>query len=119
VISFKQLTILTVLLALPVLLGACTKSASCDSPKVEAQVLKSMKAGFKRQFTQAMGNADALKRLSFSLRNVVQTGLDDKSHTYSCTADVAVTGPNETKSMPITYTAAMTSGGLHVQVDRF
>ncbi|MBE9529106.1 MAG: hypothetical protein IME99_07695 [Proteobacteria bacterium] len=117
--SFKQLAVLTVLLALPVLLGACTKSASCDSPKVESQVLDRMKAGFERQFTQTMGNADALKKLSFSLRNVVQTGLDDKSHTYSCTADVALTGPNETKTMPITYTAAMTPGGLRVQVDRF
>ncbi len=115
----KQLTILTVLLALPLLLGACTKSASCDSPKVEKQVIERMKAGFERQFTQTMGNADALKKLTFSLQNVVQTGLDDKSHTYSCSAEIALTGPTQTKTMPITYTAAMTPGGLRVQVDRF
>ncbi len=116
--TLKRITVLTVLLSLPVLLGACTKSAMCDSPKVKAEVIKSMEAGFKRRFTQ-MGNAEALKRLKIGLENIVQVDLNEKTHQYSCTADMTVTGSTKKKSTPISYTSAMTPGGLHVKVGKF
>ena len=89
------------------LLGACSSTApKCSDSRTTDTAMEIVQKKFAGQIGE-----DAVKQLGLKLINIRTTGLDEKLGKYTCAADLEISGPRGSKSVPIRYTSELTDDG--------
>lgn len=110
----KKIHLALLTLVLIALLSACGKGPKCNDEAARAAVLSQARETFKRQFSQTGAPPEAVDRLKFDLTDIKYTGSDGLSGARMCKAELSLTGPNQTKKMPIQYSVEEADGKVIV-----
>ncbi len=106
----KRGTIACGLTALAV--SACTPTApECADDQAVDTVLKIV-----RQKIAEQSGKEALNQLGLKLTAIRTTEFDEKLGRYTCAADLEVTGPGGSKTIPVRYTSELADGGKNFYI---
>jgi len=104
------------MLSLAVLLSACSTGPGCTDDAARSAVIVEARDLFKRQFAEAGAPPAVVDSLKFDLVGIKTTGKDPMTGAPTCSAELALTGPSETKKMPIWYSVEKSGSGVKVNM---